>query len=287
MALRGSLTKNIDKRDSAEATDHSYERFENREPTRESFQESFYEEKATACPKCGRMLPENSRFCNYCGASLAVAEPEVNRDRRESSAGDSIAPPASVSSSTMHSRTDTNYPGAASSCTDVNYPEAERRRVGVNDLGAFRSRYGCAYGILIEDILCIALGAYAIAMGMIIAQDDYVRFAAFFGYDPYGWIIPFGLIIVVVGMIDFFIRKDNRLEVYEDGIRGKGSTGWLGYRMKPFQFRFDEIIRVENKAFMFPGIYISAGSGEISEIRLFIRHSKKAVEEINSLLAKT
>ena len=30
----------------------------------------------TTCPSCGRENPDDAQFCNACGASLAVVEPE-------------------------------------------------------------------------------------------------------------------------------------------------------------------------------------------------------------------
>ena len=264
MALRGALTQNIDKKDPAESSDYSFEQSERQE----SAQESFYEEKGTVCPKCRRKLSVNSRFCNYCGVSLTAKEADGYEESRGFPAAD-------------------HNPAPAASLFSIPVPvsaPSTHSHIGINDLGALRSRYFCAYGILIVNIIFIAVGSAIIGWGAYVSQNSYVRLAAFFGYDPYGGLIPLGLFIVIICLIDLFIRKENCLEIYEYGIRGKGSVGWIGYHIKPFQFRFDEIISVENKAFaLIPGVCITAGNGDIREIHIFIRRANDAVEEINSL----
>lgn len=259
MALRGMLTQNIDKKESSEIPDFDYERTE-------LVWEPFDSENDVICPQCGRMLHENSRFCNHCGAPLFSSGEKYYDERLDPS----------------YSNTTACIP-FASEPLSASIPETHNR-TGVNDLGALRSRYSCALGILIGNIIFIAVGSAIIIWGVYMQQNDYVRLAAFFGYNPYEGLIPLGVIIVIACLIDLFIRKENYLEIYEYGIRGKGSVGWLGYRLMPFQFRFDEIINVENKVFaLVPGICITAGSGDIREIHTFIRQANNAVEEINSI----
>lgn len=255
MALRGMLTQNIDKNDSPEYSGYTHE-------SKESVRESLDSEIGITCEKCGRMLPEGSRFCNFCGAPLTGKEPTDYSGKAMSPFTSPAIPsaPAPASAPPVHGST------------------------GINDLGALHSSYACAYGILISDILTIVFGAAFISLGIYISQNNYVRLAAFLGYNPYGWITPIGFLFVILGLIDLLIRKNHRLEIYEYGIRGKGSTGWLGYRMKPFQFRFDELIKVEKKTFMFPGVYITAGNGEVSEYQIVIRHAKEAVDKITSTM---
>ena len=99
-----------------------------------------------------------------------------------------------------------------------------------------------------------------------------------------------GIALAVLAMVEFLIRKNNVLEVYEYGVRGKGSKGGLlsAYNLKPYQFYYDEIIKVENqKIGLSPGVCITARSnGVICEVCSFVRDGDNAVYEISQFIKR-
>ena len=44
------------------------------------------------CPYCGKYLPDDSEFCQYCGVKLGVLQPGVVPDTETSQIGESVLP---------------------------------------------------------------------------------------------------------------------------------------------------------------------------------------------------
>ena len=273
MALRGMLTQNIDRK---EAEDYSANTDERKEPVQKAYtdKELSVENEQIICPGCGKVLDETSKFCRFCGIPLA-------RTMNSSYEAGQINP----YSETVYKKEDRELDHR----DDISFRSSDRR-TGAGTLGALYKRYAFAYRIYIGAVLSLGISIGVISYALIISQDFYVRLATFFGDNSVSLLLFLGIALAVLAMVEFLIRKNNVLEVYEYGVRGKGSKGGLlsAYNLKPYQFYYDEIIKVENqKIGLSPGVCITARSnGVICEVCSFVRDGDNAVYEISQFIKR-
>lgn len=273
MALRGMLTQNIDRE---EAEDYSANTDERQEPVQKAYADKgpSVENEQIICPGCGKVLDENSKFCRFCGTPLTKSKRTMN--------GSYDAGRINPYSESVYKKEDRELDHR----NDSSFTSADRR-TGAG-LGAFYRRYAFAYRIYIGAALSLGISIGVISYALIISQDFYVRLATFFGDNSVSLLLFLGIALAVLAMVEFLIRKNNVLEVYEYGVRGKGSKGGLlsAYNLKPYQFYYDEIIKVENqKIGLSPGVCITARSnGVIYEVRSFVRDGDTAVKEISRFI---
>ena len=276
MALRGMLTQNIDRE---EAEDYSANTDERKEPVQKAYtdKELSVENEQIICPGCGKVLDETSKFCRFCGTPLAKS----NRTMNSSYEAGRINP----YSETVYKKEDRELDHR----DDISFRSSDRR-TGAGTLGALYKRYAFAYRIYIGAVLSLGISIGVISYALIISQDFYVRLATFFGDNSVSLLLFLGIALAVLAMVEFLIRKNNVLEVYEYGVRGKGSKGGLlsAYNLKPYQFYYDEIIKVENqKIGLSPGVCITARSnGVICEVCSFVRDGDNAVYEISQFIKR-
>ena len=154
---------------------------------------------------------------------------------------------------------------------------------GSDELGAVRRVYPFGYRVLTSVILELIIGVYLLVRGLQLANDSTYRILSAFGNKSASLLIFLGIACILIAIIEFHTRKQNCIEVCEKGIRGKGSTGLLGYRIQPFQLRYDEIVKVENKTLgVVPGVNIQSKSAEYCA---FVRNGSDAVRQISEYAA--
>lgn len=146
---------------------------------------------------------------------------------------------------------------------------------GAEEIGSIKEKFGFSIKILIGAMIICIIGIYLLWRGVQIHNAFYP-----WNSPTATMMMACGIGIIIYGFIDFYIRKDNYLEVCEKGIRGKGSTGGVfgSYRLQFFQVTFANIIRIENKP---QGILISTNE---SEVIVQISNPSKAINLIDTLI---
>lgn len=154
---------------------------------------------------------------------------------------------------------------------------------GSKELGSVQKTYTLGFGALIIDVAGVIVGLYFFIRGLQLADDYSYRIMSALGDRSATALILLGTFIMLVSALDFRQHKDTRLEICENGIRGKGSTGWFGYKLQSFQLRYDEIVKVENKKIsLIPGVCINSRDSEYCAL---VRGGDEAVKLITELAA--
>lgn len=129
--------------------------------------------------------------------------------------------------------------------------------------------------LLFSSIFGFVVSVALIYKGFITANRYY--------YEDQGiLLIVLGFVLALIVFIELWYRKNNRLEIYEGYVKGKGSLSsmiFLNFKVSFFQMTFDEIVNVEKCS----GGMLSIATAD-REVFVYIRDREKAYQILKEIM---